>query len=163
MKVGRRTKYKKNFPKRAYEYALKGLSDQQIAKNLNISVGQFYEYKKKYPEFTEAIKNGKAPADEEIENRLYSRAIGYDYEETSTEVEVGKDGQARATKIKTIKKHMAPDVAAQIFWLKNRKPSEWTDKRINEVGGIGGEKFEPITVEVIDNREQVENTDDKGI
>ena len=27
---------------------------------------------------------------------------------------------------------LLPDVTAQIFWLKNRKPEEWRDKRIVE-------------------------------
>jgi hypothetical protein len=26
-----------------------------------------------------------------------------------------------------IKEHVPPDVPAQIFWLKNRKPAEWRD------------------------------------
>lgn len=30
---------------------------------------------------------------------------------------------------KEVKKEVAPDVTAQIYWLKNRKPGEWRDKR----------------------------------
>lgn len=34
-------------------------------------------------------------------------------------------------------KHVAPDVTAQIFWLKNRKPREWRDKQeIEHSGGV---------------------------
>ena len=29
---------------------------------------------------------------------------------------------------KKVKKHVAPDTTAQIFWLKNRKPNTWKDK-----------------------------------
>ena len=28
-----------------------------------------------------------------------------------------------------MKKQVIPDTTAQIFWLKNRKPEEWRDKR----------------------------------
>jgi hypothetical protein len=71
----------------------------------------------------EALKIGKEIADEIVENKLYQRAIGYNYEETSTE----KDGDRVKTK-KTIKE-MPPDVTAQIFWLKNRLPAKWRDKQ----------------------------------
>ena len=32
-------------------------------------------------------------------------------------------------------KQVAPDTTAQIFWLKNRKPQEWRDKKETEVTG----------------------------
>ncbi|MEK3726813.1 MULTISPECIES: helix-turn-helix domain-containing protein [unclassified Lysinibacillus] len=35
-------------------------------------------------------------------------------------------------------KEVAPDVTAQIFWLKNRKPDDWRDKQQNEITGAGG-------------------------
>ena len=33
------------------------------------------------------------------------------------------------TERKITKKQVVPDTTAQIFWLKNRKPEEWRDKR----------------------------------
>jgi len=36
---------------------------------------------------------------------------------------------------KRVKKMVPPDTVAQIFWLKNRKPGEWRDKRDVEVAG----------------------------
>ena len=30
---------------------------------------------------------------------------------------------------KRVRKQVVPDTTAQIFWLKNRKPEEWRDKR----------------------------------
>lgn len=35
-------------------------------------------------------------------------------------------------------KEVPPDVTAQIFWLKNRKPDEWREKQQNEITGAGG-------------------------
>ena len=32
-------------------------------------------------------------------------------------------------------KQVSPDTTAQIFWLKNRKPQEWRDKKETEVTG----------------------------
>ena len=31
---------------------------------------------------------------------------------------------------KEITKEVVPDTTAQIFWLKNRKPEQWRDKRV---------------------------------
>lgn len=36
---------------------------------------------------------------------------------------------------KEVTKQVAPDTTAQIFWLKNRKPKEWRDKKETEVTG----------------------------
>ena len=31
--------------------------------------------------------------------------------------------------VKRVRKQVVPDTTAQIFWLKNRKPEDWRDKR----------------------------------
>ncbi|WP_270660628.1 HNH endonuclease [Enterococcus thailandicus] len=36
---------------------------------------------------------------------------------------------------KEVTKQVAPDTTAQIFWLKNRKPEEWRDKKETEITG----------------------------
>ena len=123
-------------------WARDGLSEQQIAKNLNIAYSTFNVYKEKYPEFSEALKRTKEVADREVENSLFKRAMGYEYTETTYErienMVVEPDGSIKmepGTKIKTVIKQVAPDVTAQIFWLKNRKPAEWRDKREVNVDG----------------------------
>ena len=104
-----------------------GLTDEQIFKNLGISRDTFYKYKEKYSDFSEAIKKGKEVADIEVENALFKRAIGYKYKEVIKEVKE-IDGK-KSTYIKEITKEIPGDVAAQIFWLKNRKSSKWKDKQ----------------------------------
>ena len=127
--MGRKTKYNPDtFPLLAEGYARDGLSDKQIAKNLNISKETYYTYQKKYLVFFDSIKKGKAPVDTEVENALLKRALGYEYEEVTTEVTVDEQGRKRKHK-KVVKKSVIPDVGAQIFWLKNRKPNQWKDKR----------------------------------
>lgn len=104
-----------------------GLTDEQIFKNLGISRDTFYKYKEKYSDFSEAIKKGKEVADIEVENALFKRAIGYKYKEKIKEVKE-IDGK-KTVFIKEVEKEMPGDVAAQIFWLKNRKSSKWKDKQ----------------------------------
>ena len=96
-----------------------GLTQQQIANNLGISIDTLIENKKKYSEFNDALKKGKEVIDFEVENALLKRALGYEYEEETYE---------NGILTKKVKKHVAPDTTAQIFWLKNRKPNTWKDK-----------------------------------
>ena len=116
-------------------YARDGLIDEQIAKNMGITATTLYDWKNKFPLISETLKRGKEVVDIEVENKLLQRAKGYEYIETTYErienMVVEPDGSVNVipgTKIKTVVKQMAPDVTAQIFWLKNRKSAEWRDK-----------------------------------
>ena len=104
-----------------------GLSEEQIAKNLGVSYMTFRRAKKD-PEYGEqicaALINTKDVVDFEVENQLFKRAIGYEYDEVKEEYEMGV-----LTKRTVTKKIVPPDVSAQIFWLKNRKPTDWRDRR----------------------------------
>lgn len=96
-----------------------GLTQQQIANNLGISIDTLIENKKKYSEFNNALKKGKEIVDFEVENALLKRALGYEYEEETYE---------NGILTKKVKKHVPPDTTAQIFWLKNRQVKKWRDK-----------------------------------
>lgn len=56
-------------------WARDGLTDEQIAKNIGITVSTFYEWKKKYSEISESLKKGKAVVDYQVENALLSSAL----------------------------------------------------------------------------------------
>lgn len=108
-------------------WARDGLNDEQIAKNVGIAVRTYYEWQERFPQFRQAIKKGKAPVDIQVENALLKRALGYEYEETITEIEEVEEGRQKKH-VRRIRKHMPPDVGAIVFWLKNRKPGKWRDK-----------------------------------
>jgi hypothetical protein len=108
-------------------WARDGLVDTQIATNMGISAGTLYEYQNRFPQIAEALKKGKAPADTEVENAMFKAAIGYEYEETVTEIVEAQDGTQKKY-IRKVKKLAPPNVLAQIYWLKNRKPAQWRDK-----------------------------------
>lgn len=107
-------------------WARDGLTDEQIAQKMGISKGTLYDWKNKFPEFSNALKNGKEVVDTLVENALLKRALGYNYLEITEE-----DGDLGYKK-KTVHKQMPPDVTAQIFWLKNRRPDKWRDKPVSE-------------------------------
>nr|DAG50810.1 MAG TPA: terminase small subunit [Caudoviricetes sp.] len=56
-------------------WARDGLTDEQIAKNIGITLSTFYEWKKKYSDFSESLKRGKEVVDYEVENALLSSAL----------------------------------------------------------------------------------------
>jgi hypothetical protein len=122
-------------------WARDGLTEKQIAQNLGISKATFENYKKQHLDFLDSLKKGKEVIDFEVENALLKRALGYEYTEVTKERLLRKDEKGNPiTDIhgfpcyeiavtKTVKKEVAPDTTAQIFWLKNRKPSKWRDKQ----------------------------------
>ena len=112
-------------------WARDGLTEAQIAEKMEVSLNSIWQWKKKSEEFSNALKNGKDVVDRKVENSLLKRALGYEYEETTTEVFEFPDGTKRKH-VKKITKFVIPDVTAQIFWLKNRKPAEWRDKQVIE-------------------------------
>lgn len=109
-------------------WARDGLTDEQIAHNIGINRATLYEWLNRFPEIGNALKKGKEPVDIQVENALLKRALGYDAEETITEIEDAGNGKTRKH-VRKVTKHIPPDVTAQIFWLKNRKPVQWREKQ----------------------------------
>lgn len=116
-------------------WARDGLTDKQIAHNIGVAERTIYDWKKKYPQLSQALKKGKEVVDRQVENALLKSALGFSYiEETVT----------NAGDIVQTKKYSKPNTTAQIFWLKNRKPADWRDKQIVE------QTNKNVTVEVGD-------------
>ena len=116
---GRPTKYKTEFCDRAFDFALVGMTDGEIAGALKIDEATLYRWKNARPQFCEAIKTGRDRYDNEVgEKALRQRAAGYDYQE---EV-MTREGPSVITK-----RFHGSDTAA-IFWLKNRQPERWRDR-----------------------------------
>lgn len=112
-------------------WARDGLTDEQIAHNMGISRSTLNEWKDKFSDISDTIKKGKEVVDRMVENALLKRALGYEYTEQKIIVSE-KDGK----RVESTIKQVVPDVTAQIFWLKNRKPDEWRDKpESKEVNG----------------------------
>ena len=111
-------------------WARDGLTVEQIAENLGVAEGTFYEYQKQYPELKEALKNGREVIDVMVENALLKAALGYDYREEELNKVTGEPIELRRV--------AHPNTTALIFWLKNRKPREWRDKQELEHSGNMG-------------------------
>ena len=118
-------------------WARDGLIMKQIARNMGIGLSTLKEWRTKFPELEKTLEQGKDSADREVENALYKSAIGYtlriqkpvkvktvDYDpETGKKIREAEKWVAVEEEI-----HIPPQVTAQIFWLKNRKPDQWREK-----------------------------------
>jgi transcriptional regulator with XRE-family HTH domain len=111
-------------------WARNGLTYEQIAHNMGITRNTLNEWRNRYQAIDDALKRTREIVDLEVENALYKRAMGYDYDEEIYQRKVDKNTcEENLELIKKVTKHVPPDTTAQIFWLKNRKPEEWRDKR----------------------------------
>jgi transcriptional regulator with XRE-family HTH domain len=133
MTRGRPSDYDKTrHPGWAKSLARRGLTQEQIAAEMGISCTTLKEWKK-HREFLTALKEGKSEADNKVEASLFQRAVGYSYKEVK-HVDSEKDGK----RVERMTKFVPPDVTAQIFWLKNRRPDLWRDVKQQEITGKGG-------------------------
>lgn len=120
-------------------WARNGLTDEDICKNLDVSIAAFSNYKLEYMELKESLKTNKDAADVIVENSLYKRALGYVYDEVTREQKLDPlTGEISLVVTKVVTKEVVADTTAQIFWLKNRKPGQWRDKQeLEHSGNVG--------------------------
>lgn len=122
-RVGRPTKYFPGINKQVYNFSLLGASNEQIAGFLEISVDTFYQWKEKYPAFSEALANGRENADSLVAKSLFQRAIGYKHK--ANKIQLHRDGTFKKQEYTEV---YPPDTNAAMFWLKNRKSDKWREK-----------------------------------
>lgn len=111
-------------------WARNGLTDEQIAHNIGITTTTLYDWKNKYPQFAEAVKRGKEVVDIMVENALLKSALGYSYDEVVKERIFDYETEtSKVVEVKRTTKELAPNPTSLIFWLKNRQPEKWRDKK----------------------------------
>ena len=103
-----------------------GLSKKEIARCIGIGRSTLYAKQKEDQDFMDALKRGKAKGLETVTNHLMMNAI--------------------------LPTATAPggNVTAQIFYLKNRSPERWQDRRNTEVTGKGGGPIGILPFEFVD-------------
>lgn len=139
---GRKTSFKQEYIQLAENYALLGATDAEIAEFFSVSEQTLNSWKKKFPQFLESLKKGKAVADSNVASKLYNRAIGYDCKAKKIVTYEGK-----VTDQVEYVEHYPPDTTAAIFWLKNRQPGKWRDKKEVENQVKLGDELESMSDE----------------
>lgn len=133
--MARKSQYKSEYDEQARKFCLLGADDKRVAELLGFSLSTIDKWKKKYPSFLRALKDGKAVADAEVADSLYQRAKGFRWtEQQAIKVkEVTYENGKRVREIETVQvvpteRVAPPDTTAGIFWLKNRERENWRDK-----------------------------------
>lgn len=127
-------------------WARDGLTDEQITHNMGITPKTLYRWKDQYSQICQALKKGKEVVDIQVENALLQRALGYKYIEATRERLLNpQTAKYELVVTKEVIKEVHPDTTAQIFWLKNRKPKDWRDKKDIGLTGNINNPFDELT------------------
>jgi hypothetical protein len=125
-KRGRKSGFRSEFIRIAFIAAKYGAIEEEIARDLGVSRSTFNRWKELSPEFRDALKTAKAAADDRVARSLYHRAIGYNYNAVKIMTRAIGGGESEIVQVPYVE-HCPPDVTAQIFFLKNRRPDLWRD------------------------------------
>lgn len=123
MPAGRPSKYNDLDLTKVQKLANKGWSDVEMADFFGVDESTWTRWKQKHPDFRTSLKDWKTEADSRVERSLYERAMGYTHKEDKI---FNNNGEPLVV---PTEKHYPPDATSAIFWLKNRKPDEWRDKK----------------------------------
>ena len=143
-------------------WARDGLTDKQIADKIGIRRETLYAWRKAYPNISNALKRGKDVVDMEAEETLIKSWMGYDYWEEVQELRFNREsGRYEMQPTKKVRKHQPPNVAALIFWLKNRQPGKWREKS-EGVDDRKNESIESFLKAMRPPKEQLKELFDEG-
>lgn len=110
-------------PLRIKELARAGCDMDAIARAFSVDKSVIISWFNKYPDCVSNYNDGRKPVDVLVEDALLRNALGT---ETRHETLVEEDGPSGMTTRKTVKvTKTGGDVAAQKFWLSNRKKQDW--------------------------------------
>lgn len=107
-----------------------GLTLEQVAKKMGISLVTLCRWKDSDKEIAEALKQGKEVADYQVENALFQRCVGMKIVESKVILKPRMDGSISTTQ-ETVTKQIMPDVTACLAWLNNRQSTKWKRNRDN--------------------------------
>lgn len=109
-----------------------GCTDPDLSTLFHVKPTTLESWKRDYDGFAEAIRRGRDAFNSgRVEKTLMQRALGYRYKEVTVKQTTllsgpkGKQIKLPAVERTIVKKHMAPDVTAILFFLQNRNPARW--------------------------------------
>lgn len=127
--AGQPTLYREEYDEQARKLCLLGATDEDLADFFGVCEKTINNWKTANPTFLQSIKRGKMIADAEVADRLYQRAKGFEHD--SIEIKVVSIGNNEGSEVVEVpvRKIYPPDSVAAFFWLKNRQPDKWRDKK----------------------------------
>src|SRR5262249_54514915 len=114
--------YQAEFAEQARKLCLLlGADDQELARFFDVPPATLQEWLASVTEFAAAVRAGRTPADADVADRLWRRAVGYSHDAVRIFSHQGKALEVAYTE------HYPPDTTACLFWLKSRQPDRWRE------------------------------------
>lgn len=120
-----------------------GKSYKDAYTSARVGHDSFYRHLRDDSEFSAKVKRAEQEYQDWYDSQLVvdcKRSLlelvqGYEWDETTTESALDKNGKMVEVKKKIVHKKAAPNPTAIIFALCNRAPGEWSNKHIQELTG----------------------------
>ena len=131
----------------AWSLAIKGATDQDIADAFRVSRRTIIRWRQTYPSFNTACQSGKEVADAKVKKSLFERAVGFEYQEKESVIDVDpRTGEQKPVRVRTLTKKAVPDTMAQMYWLNNRCRDEFSQtQKVTLDGAVQTSPFDNLT------------------
>lgn len=113
-----------------------GYTYKDIAAKIGISSSAFNRWRNRYPQFNQAMKEGREIVDYKVENALLKSALGYETKETKVTI-LMRYGKVVEETTETTTREVVPNVTAIQTWLYNRLPDKWNRRNGNLAEDLG--------------------------
>lgn len=129
----------------AWSLAIKGATNEEIAQAFGISTRTFIRWRREHESLDKAVTEGKDIADSKVEKSLYQRALGYKVTDAEKIVDLDlQTGEQKSMRVKTVEKNIVPDTMAIMYWLNNRRRTQWSQRQ--EVALSAGDDSEDVVI-----------------
>lgn len=146
------------------KWARNGVKNEEIRKNLEIGKATWYKYVNEHSELSELLRKTREIVDAEVENSLFKKAVGHKVK-VKKHIKVKKVDYENGRKVRETEEikavydevYIPPDLGAQCFWLKNRIPEEWKDRKAVE--GVQNSEDENEVIMITERLEADDESD----
>ena len=108
------------------------------------------KWRKEDPKINKLIESHLENQIGTVEDALLKSAVGFSYDEVTQEIVKTMEGTEQKKLVKKVTKHVTPNATSAMFYLMNKAPKRWADKRalvnniVATVNNSGREKLKDI-------------------
>ena len=138
---GRKSNYRAEYAEQAKKLCQMGFTDQMLGAFFGVNESTINRWKLEHEEFLQALRVGKAVADDAVERAVFQAIVGH------TRTEQKLIGSGEEARIIEVEKYYPPQAGAGLKWLAARRPEQYRDKR--EPEDDNGDPHTLITPDVL--------------
>ena len=111
------------------DFVANGATRKDILRKYELKISQIKPVMDQCPEFRRAIEEGQSIQNDIVEMALYKTATGYETEDVIERYAPNEFGEMELKFVIKTKRFVQPNTKAQTFWLTNKVPDRFADKR----------------------------------